>query len=257
MLPEERACYIDLLIYQHQNGIIPKDTKRVMMFCSGIDEATLEAVLKAKFVLTDEGYINHKLDTVVKERVEYKNKKSESGRIGQFYKKCKSLLTNAQYSKIQSLKEYFSREEILNLLEKYNNDALSVAKAMLKHIEDEDEIEIKDINKGNGILNRKNIQLVQRQIDWLKENHSYDASEEIGYLTSLNNRLKKKREDTGRPTEDDDIFQAFCFFIDHIPDWFNYFSMKAFDNNFESLQKAIKDKIEEESKEFHPTIERI
>lgn len=57
MFPEERACYIDLLIYQHQNGIIPFDLKRVSMFCNGIDIATLEATLEAKFEQTESGWV--------------------------------------------------------------------------------------------------------------------------------------------------------------------------------------------------------
>ena len=57
MLPEERACYVDLLIYQHQNGIIPLDLKRVLMYCNGVDEATLKATLEAKFTKTEEGWV--------------------------------------------------------------------------------------------------------------------------------------------------------------------------------------------------------
>ena len=31
MLPEERACYVDLMIYQHQNGgFIPNDVRRII-----------------------------------------------------------------------------------------------------------------------------------------------------------------------------------------------------------------------------------
>ena len=56
MLPEERACYMDLLVYQHQNGSIPTDLKRVLMYCNGVDLATLEATLEAKFELVDEGW---------------------------------------------------------------------------------------------------------------------------------------------------------------------------------------------------------
>ena len=61
MLPEERACYIDLLIYQHQHGFIPDDVRRLTMYCSGINEATLKATLEAKFKLCDKGWINQRL----------------------------------------------------------------------------------------------------------------------------------------------------------------------------------------------------
>ena len=65
MLPEERACYIDLLIYQHQNEIIPLDLKRVVLYCNGISEAMLLTTLKAKFIKTDKGWYNEKLKTVI------------------------------------------------------------------------------------------------------------------------------------------------------------------------------------------------
>ena len=66
MSPESRACYIDLLTLQHQNGIIPLDLKLVLSYCSGISEATLEATLEAKFAKTENGYINLKLSKVMK-----------------------------------------------------------------------------------------------------------------------------------------------------------------------------------------------
>lgn len=56
MLPEERACYMDLMIYQHQHGKIPAYLKRVLMYCSGVDEATLKATLVAKFKQDKEGW---------------------------------------------------------------------------------------------------------------------------------------------------------------------------------------------------------
>lgn len=57
MLPEERACFIDLMIYQHQRGPIPNDLKRVLLYCNGVDEATLKTTLQSKFKLTSEGWI--------------------------------------------------------------------------------------------------------------------------------------------------------------------------------------------------------
>lgn len=66
MLPEERACYVDLLIYQHQNGAIPNDFKRLKLYCTGIEVETIEQVLKSKFKLTAGGWINVKLDSVIK-----------------------------------------------------------------------------------------------------------------------------------------------------------------------------------------------
>jgi len=149
MLPEERACYIDLLVYQHQNGFIPNDLKRVLMFCNGIDEATLEATLEAKFEQTDKGWINKKLLSVVEERAEYKGKQSDNGKVGQFYKKAKERL------KAKELKEFkdfinidYTRERLikdLNSSESIEATLEALLEASLKHLEDEDEIVIENI----------------------------------------------------------------------------------------------------------------
>lgn len=58
MLPEERACFIDLLIYQHQRGVIPNDIKRVALYCNGISENVVKDVLKIKFILTNKGWMS-------------------------------------------------------------------------------------------------------------------------------------------------------------------------------------------------------
>ena len=103
MLPEERACYVDLLIYQHQNGVIPFDLKRVLMYCNGVDLTTLEATLKAKFEETENGYINKRLNDSISERENYKKNQSESGKIGQFFKKSKAILSKKEFLQLQKL----------------------------------------------------------------------------------------------------------------------------------------------------------
>lgn len=61
MLPEERACYIDLLIYQHQNGCIPNDVRRLQLYCSGCSAAVIQQVLNLHFKQTDNGWLNQRL----------------------------------------------------------------------------------------------------------------------------------------------------------------------------------------------------
>jgi len=79
MLPEERACYIDLLVYQHQNGgFIPNDLRRLTMYCSGCDVPTIQNVLDQKFEQTPNGWLNQKLDHLVNERSMGKPKKIAS-----------------------------------------------------------------------------------------------------------------------------------------------------------------------------------
>ena len=143
MLPNERACYIDLLIYQHQNNFIPNDLDRVLMFCSGINKATLKATLKAKFKKSDSGWYNERLKNIIIERKEFKNKLSNSGKIGQFWEKIKVLINHQDYNKIRQSLEYKTKDEMFELISKvdYNNKEKLQGwlKGWLKHIEDENE----------------------------------------------------------------------------------------------------------------------
>lgn len=101
MLPVERACYVDLLIYQHQNGPIPNTLERVLLYCNGVDEATLKATLKSKFDLTEAGWVNKRLEMEMLCRDNYKSSQSLNGRIGQFWKKSRKLLSKSDFKKLQ------------------------------------------------------------------------------------------------------------------------------------------------------------
>lgn len=130
MLPEERACYIDLLIYQHQNGPIPLDLKRVVMYCNGVDLATLEATLKAKFERTDNGWVNSRLNEEISARENFKSSQSTSGRIGQFWKKAKQILSKSDFSKLREMS--LNKEEIICFLEE-NETNKDTLEGLLKH----------------------------------------------------------------------------------------------------------------------------
>lgn len=155
MLPKERACYIDLLIYQHQNEFIPDDIERIVMYCSGIDEATLKAVLKAKFKLCDKGWYNQRLNKVVQERKDFSQKQSGNGLVGQFFKKAKATLKSKEYNK---LKEFiyndYSKDKLLEDLKKEGSHE-AMLEAMLKHLEDVNVDVIKDSLKGSEEENPK------------------------------------------------------------------------------------------------------
>lgn len=154
MLPEERACYIDLLVYQHQNGYIPNDLRRLKMYCSGVDEATLQATLEAKFKLCDKGWYNQKLQHVNEERKDFSQRQSINGIVGQFFKQAKKTLRTAQYRNLRDfLKENFTNQEIVNEIKKYENIEASLQamlEAMLKHIGNADAIANEDINRKGG-----------------------------------------------------------------------------------------------------------
>ena len=152
MLPEERACFIDLLIYQHQHGFIPKDLKRMSMYCVGVSEATLQATLEAKFKLCDKGWYNQKQAEVINERKSFSNKQSINGKVGQFWKKAKAILNKKEYTKLRESLISKSNDSLFRIIENKNiNKAMLIA--MLKHLEDEDvNVNVnEDENKVEGV----------------------------------------------------------------------------------------------------------
>jgi uncharacterized protein YdaU (DUF1376 family) len=160
MLPEERACYLDLLIFQHQNGYIPTETKRVLMYCSGVDEATLKATLKAKFKQCDKGWYNHRLSKAISEREEYANKQSENGKIGQFFKKAK---TKVSAKDLKALKAFvyneLSKDKLVEILNNPSSDPLKevqgLLKASLKHLANA----IEDVNTNEEVSKKEKVKI--------------------------------------------------------------------------------------------------
>ncbi len=131
MMPEERACYIDLLIYQHQNDIIPDDITKLKLYCSGCKKNTIVSVLNAKFIKEEDGWVNIKLKQVSDARKSFSNKQSINGKIGQFFKKSKEILSKQEYTTLQKKLNVFDNFEILKVLND-NNINTNEAKAMLK-----------------------------------------------------------------------------------------------------------------------------
>ncbi|MBD3582751.1 DUF7833 domain-containing protein [Flavobacterium selenitireducens] len=157
MLPEERACYLDLLIYQHQNGgFIPNEPRRLMMYCSGIDEATLKATLEAKFELTEKGWYNKKLQEVVSLRSEFSGKQALNGRVGQFWKKAKLFLSEKEHSQLRENLQHLNNEEIFEKIKDIDIKNKAMLEAMLKHLVNEDVIEdVIVVDKGKGVQGEK------------------------------------------------------------------------------------------------------
>jgi len=108
------------------------------MYCSGIDEATLQATLQAKFKLCDKGWYNERLFEVIEQRKAFGEKQSDNGLIGQFFKKAKSSLPSKDYSKLKDfIYNVFTKEKLINELKINNNhEAMlqAMLKAMLKHL---------------------------------------------------------------------------------------------------------------------------
>lgn len=208
MLPEERACYIDLLIYQHQNGIIPLDLKRLLLYCSGVDEATLKATLKAKFKETSEGWLNNRLEIEISNRSNFKKEQSLSGKIGQFWKKAYQILSKKD---ILILKKNISKDQIINILNKIDITDEETLKGSLKHClsiyanEDANVNENKDVIKKGGMgekivfpFNSENF-ISQWNLwkDYKSKEHKFHfktAQSEQAQLSELNNLSKGNEE---------------------------------------------------------------
>ncbi|SED09595.1 Protein of unknown function [Tenacibaculum sp. MAR_2009_124] len=79
LLPEERACYMDLLLYQHQHKIIPLELKRIQMYCSGCSIETIKLVLEQKFKRSDNGWFNERLKKEIENRNGKTQKSTASG----------------------------------------------------------------------------------------------------------------------------------------------------------------------------------
>lgn len=200
MLPEERACYIDLMIYQHQNGgYIPNDLKRVLMYCSGISEATLQATLEAKFKLCDKGWFNHKLKDVVSEREKYSEKQSINGKVGQFFKQAKKELSAKDYKKLRSLTAQFSsdnRDLHENWILQYNTPQATL-EALLKHLANVNGIEINEDEGNGGVGEKETIPTLEEfekyaiskkpDVDLQVVKLKYEAWKEGGWRTSGKN----------------------------------------------------------------------
>lgn len=122
MLPIERACYIDLIIYQHQHDFIPDNIERLQMYCSGVPIDVIATVLNAKFKLTDNGWTNIVLQDVIEKRGAYTEKQAINGKVGNFYKKAKLFLSGNDYDELRELLKYESKEYIADL---YDNNEIN------------------------------------------------------------------------------------------------------------------------------------
>lgn len=154
MLPEERACYIDLMIYQHQRGYIPDDPKRLALYCSGVSEATLKGVLEAKFKHSDKGWYNERLFEIMEDRKAYSSKQSENGQVGQFFKKTKKCLKANEYKDLIAYiySDEYGKDTLISDLKKYKTfeaTLKALLKASLKHLEDV------NVNENEIIINKE------------------------------------------------------------------------------------------------------
>ncbi len=157
MLPEERACYIDLLVYQHQHGVIPNDVKRLVMYCSGCSEQTVKDVLNQKFNQTVNGWLNERLSKEVTKRSESKPKKTAAASFAGLISRSK--LTQKQKEKIK--KKFVMNDFILENGELITDESIikSRVKEWFNHIVNQMvnnyKIENANANENIDIKNKK------------------------------------------------------------------------------------------------------
>lgn len=146
MLPEERACMIDLMIYQHQNGGIPNDTKRLALYCSGISEDVIINTLKLKFKLIDTEWYSDKMTEVVTERKEKGNKNKLIGTFAHVLRKLELSKSDTSI-----LKKRFNVDELLKIDTEWNTERLTEwCLNGIPFIEDEDAISISNNISSNS-----------------------------------------------------------------------------------------------------------
>jgi hypothetical protein len=173
MLPKERACLVDLMIYQQQHGPIPKDYERMVMYCSGCDEATLMATLKAKFRETEHGWINGKMEKVSRGREDYLDAQSINGRIGQFWKKVKALVNAKELKELKSVVyDEIGKEKFSEMLTDSKATLEGLLEGLRKHIanaiEDESVDEVVSLKKDARVFFENDEALNQTYLTYLK-----------------------------------------------------------------------------------------
>ncbi|MFC5046325.1 DUF1376 domain-containing protein [Aquimarina hainanensis] len=191
MLPEERACYIDLIIYQHQNGIIPNDTKRLVMYCSGCSEQTIISVLNQKFKQMVNGWLNERLDEEISKRSTSKPKKAASAcfaglisrsnlnkkdkeKIKKMFVMDDFIKENDEVIKDETLIKSRVREWFKELVNQMVNNKANVN---VNAIENENENENKDENKDEN--EKLNFQEIKKIFNDLASNCEIPTIREI------------------------------------------------------------------------------
>lgn len=112
MMPEEKGVYIDLLCHQHQDGKIPADTKRLsrMVGLPELEFLPIWNVLKKKFSSDGNGHlVNHKLTTVVTERLTKSKAKKIAGTFASVIR-----LSELAFNVKDAIKRQFSIDDFIN-----------------------------------------------------------------------------------------------------------------------------------------------
>jgi uncharacterized protein YdaU (DUF1376 family) len=77
---EEFGCYMRLLMHQWAQGEIPKETQRLSRIVTSLGSSWV--TVGKKFIETETGMINEKLEKIREERLSYQKKQLENGKKG-------------------------------------------------------------------------------------------------------------------------------------------------------------------------------
>lgn len=119
MLPEEKGIYIDLLCYQHQNGNLPTDTKRLakIVGISHDEFIKLWEVVSLKFVNENERLINLKLQSVMFDRAEKGHTNKISGTFAAVLRKADLSKKDYNFIRKEFKIDYFKQIDSERLTE--------------------------------------------------------------------------------------------------------------------------------------------
>ena len=202
MLPEERACFLDLLIYQHQNGEIPLDTSRMHLYCTGVVNQVVNQVLNDKFVKTETGWVNKKMCSIVEERKKINPKKVAYATLAGLLSASNLSKTQAEKIKKQYKVDDYSKlpaDELKNSIKEWfyslvngfvnNNKDKDKSKDLIK-AEDQNEDEEEKPKFTSLDFKQKLLDLGAKEIhvdDWLKARRKKRAVNSQTALTTFLN----------------------------------------------------------------------
>ncbi len=114
LMPDEKGVYIDLLAHQHQKGSLPSDINRLARL-SGLSITEFEpiwSVLSCKFIPTETGLVNKKLNGLIDDR---KDKGHKNKIIGKFASLIRYTVRNTEITtaKLEKIKKEFNVDAFL------------------------------------------------------------------------------------------------------------------------------------------------
>lgn len=141
MPPEERAAFMDLLVYQHQYGLIPDEDKRLLVVCRGCSIETIRQVLSNNFdqvvnQMVDQnpnqmvsGWLCDWLTNEMQKRTKFNAKKVASGTFAGLISQSKLTKKQIEHLKANFNASYYidcqTNTEIKNLVNEWLTKTLT------------------------------------------------------------------------------------------------------------------------------------